>query len=78
MLQSLEGMPCTLQTLFYTTKGKLALAGFLRVLKYVLWSGYRRIGRKKIRKIEKIRKIKKIEKIEKIEKIKKIDKRVST
>ena len=29
MLQSLEGMPCTLQTLFYTTKGKLALAGFL-------------------------------------------------
>ena len=29
LLQSLENMPCTLQTLFYTTKGKLALAGFL-------------------------------------------------
>ena len=29
MLQSLEGLPCTLQILFYTTKGKQALADFL-------------------------------------------------
>lgn len=29
MQQDLRGIPCTLQILYYTTKGRLALADFL-------------------------------------------------